>query len=969
MKTISRTAPVMLWLFLLVVCAGSMKGQERGALLKDHIQQGLEMRRLGRFEQAAEIFESVLQQARNGASPSDELECLMQLGVLNWNLGRMQESDTHYSRALPLAERMAGDVNVKRCREFLDIHSLYRMGKQYRQDGDRKQSILHFDQAVQKARGMRSLDHELKCLRQLSITYWDLNELVMFLKLNEEALELAQTLNHAVEQGRCLNHLGLYYWKTDEDSQALVFYKKALTIARSNGRTEEESGCLNNIGLIYKNMGYFRQALLFLEDALRIDRKAGDKEFIAIDLNNIGTIHMQLAEVDDMKERYQSALPYFMECLQIAGEEKDQKTKIRALSNIGMIHYHLGRPDEAETILEQVIEEAGRFSEWEVEAMSLNNLGAVRLQRGEMERAVSCFERALHIAERIQHQSTLWEAWWRLGLCREAMGEYEGALDSYQKAAGLIERIRSRLTLDTAKAGYFSQKYRVYESMQDILYSRYRISQDRETGEALLKATERSRARAFLEMASASGIDFFQRADTGIREEEQRLSLRISTLLKSLYFSNPVKEKNAAIEGELEKAEREYMDLLSACRRRFPETAELAAPEISTLEEIQKSLSGRSAALCEYALGEKQSYLFWVTEEDLRIYRLPGRKDVRESVRGFLKLLSRPPRRRFTEHAAAQRLFKEFLFPLAESEGREIKNLIIVPDGVLYALPFEALVYPQETGRKRGEFLIERCRVSYAPSASSLLFLMRRPERQGHQKDLGAFGGPDYSAFGRNGNSERRGANDILNRLYSETGFDLSPLPQGKREVKSVAGFFAGNRREVLTGEDVTEKRIKSIVPSEFRILHFACHALLDERFPWRSALLFSPAEEDGEDGFLQVREIYNLQLNADLVVLSGCQTGKGSVSRGEGLLGLPRIFFYTGARTVVSTLWPIEDRSAADMMRSFYGRLRRGESAADALRNAKRRMIDKGVSHPFFWSPYVLYGDFDPLGEKSPFE
>jgi CHAT domain-containing protein len=407
------------------------------------------------------------------------------------------------------------------------------------------------------------------------------------------------------------------------------------------------------------------------------------------------------------------------------------------------------------------------------------------------------------------------------------------------------------------------------------------------------------------------------------------------------------------------------MDLLSDCRRRFPETAELAAPEIGILKDIQKTLAGRSAALCEYALGEKQSYLFWVTVDGLKIYGLPGRIEVEESVRGFLKLLSRPPRRRFTEYVAAQRLFKEFLFPLAESEGKGIDNLIIVPDGVLYALPFEALVYPQETDRKRGEFLIEHCRVSYAPSASSLLFLMRRQEKRGHQKDLGAFGGPDYRAFGKNGDSDRKSARDILNHLYSETGFDLSPLPQGKKEVKSVAGFFAEDRREVFTGKEVTEGRIKKIAPAEFRILHFACHALLDERFPWRSALLFSPEEEGGGDGFLQVREIYNLQLNADLVVLSGCQTGRGSVSRGEGLLGLPRIFFYTGARSVVSTLWPIEDRSAANMMRSFYGRLRRGESAADALRYAKRRMIKKGISHPFYWAPYVLYGDFDPLREN----
>ena len=945
---------------------GSTMNQEENVSLQSRIKQGMTLKRMGRFKNAAGIFQNVLELAREGSREGEELECLMQLGVLNWNLGRMQESDSFYSRALCLAEHMVSKDNLNRCLQFLDIHSHYQKGKQCRQEGDQEQSIHHFNQAIQKARNMRSLDHELKCLRQLSITYWDINELVLFLKLNERALELARTLNHAVEQGRCLNHLGLYYWKTDEYGQALVFYKQALSIAQSNGSLDEESGCLNNIGLIYKNMGYFNQAILFLEDALRIDRKAGNRDFIAIDLNNIGTIHMQMAEVDGDINRYSSALPYFEECLQIAVEEKDQKTKIKALGNIGMIHFHLGRLNDAQTELEEVIEAASRSNEWETEAMSLNNLGTVCLQRGETERAVSCFKRAIPIAERIQHQKTLWEASWRLGLCREAMGEDEAALESFEKAAGLIERIRSRLSLDTAMAVYFSQKYRVYESIQRILYSRYKSGLDQEAGEKLLKVTERARARAFLEMAAASGIDFFSRADADIRMEEQRLSLKISTLLKSLYFSNPGKEKFEAIEKDLEKAEGEYMDLLAVCRILSPETAELADPEISTLRDIQKTLSGRSAALCEYALGEEQSYLFWVTEKDLQIFRLPGRKEIEESVRGYLNLLSHPPHRRFTEYAAAERLFKEFLSPLAEFEGKKIKNLIIVPDGVLYALPFEALVYPRESGKKRGDFVIERCRVSYAPSASSLLFLMRSSEKKPHQKDIGAFGGPDYSGFGKKGNGRGNNARMILSRLYAETGFDLSPLPQGRIEVRAVAEYFDDDRMDVLVGKDVTEGRIKGIVPSEFRILHFACHALLDERFPWRSALLVSSGEEDREDGFLQVREIYNLQLNADLVVLSGCQTGRGSVSRGEGLLGLPRIFFYTGARTVVSTLWPIEDRSAARLMQDFYGRMNQGKNAADALRNAKKRMIAKGKSHPFYWAPYVLYGDYNPLRENG---
>ena len=149
---------------------------------------------------------------------------------------------------------------------------------------------------------------------------------------------------------------------------------------------------------------------------------------------------------------------------------------------------------------------------------------------------------------------------------------------------------------------------------------------------------------------------------------------------------------------------------------------------------------------------------------------------------------------------------------------------------------------------------------------------------------------------------------------------------------------------------------------TNYKVLHFATHGLLDERIPMRSALVLSLDQDPQEDGFYQVREIYNTKLSADLVVLSACQTGKGQLEKGEGVSGLSRAFLYAGAQSVLVSLWNINDRATAEFMEHFYTYLSRGESKEKALQSAKKRMLKSKYAHPFYWAAFVLIGDY-----KSP--
>jgi CHAT domain-containing protein len=289
-----------------------------------------------------------------------------------------------------------------------------------------------------------------------------------------------------------------------------------------------------------------------------------------------------------------------------------------------------------------------------------------------------------------------------------------------------------------------------------------------------------------------------------------------------------------------------------------------------------------------------------------------------------------------------------------------IEHLIIVPDGILYYLPFETLV--RDTGRRspKQQYLLELYKISYMPSISSLALLINKRIEKKNQKRLLAVGNPDYSSTISCRDRPNKTYGEALREIYLNSGFDFSSLPYTKREILQISRYFPQDQVDIYLDAEAKEEIIKNTPLKDYQIIHFACHSFQDEKSPFRSALVFSLDGDIEEDGFLQVREIYNLSLNADLVVLSACQTGRGKLENGEGILGLPRVFFYAGAKSTISTLWKINDKSTADLMRHFYRYLAEGNDKAQALRLAKLKMIKSKFTHPFFWAGFVLNGDYN---------
>ena len=895
--------------------------------------------------------------ARKIDSKEEEVKCLISLGLLYWNIGELEKSSEKYKKALSIAKKINLKDKLEHCRTALEIYRLYKEGKKYRSLGENKKSIESFQQAIDLVEKTKSKEHELKCLRQLSATYWQMNELQKCFLLNKDALNIAQSLNHRKEEGNCLYNIGLYYWKLDNYSKALNCYESALKIAQSLKNIEDESACLTNIGGIYVRIGNYNKALEYLTKALTIDEQLGNDVYISTDLNNIGETFRAKGLILGNKEDYYRALDYFSRCLKLTKKTRDRKAEVYALNNIGFAHTDLKNYHEALKYLKSGYEKAKEIKDVEMMGMLLNNIGIVHYNLGKYEEAIKSYQEAIELANKINGRQILWEAYFGLGQCYEKENRFSQAVKSYKRAICIIDHIRSQIFLDTYKASFVRDKLKVYEFLISLLYRMNRDNPSNSYTKEIFHIVERAKARAFLESLGESKIDIIESLSPVLKIRENELSSRISLIIQQLSRSDLSQKRRKELLGKLRQEEDEYISLISKIRVESAEVNNLVSAEPCSVEQAQQHLDGKTA-LIEYFLGESESFMFFITKNEFGVYGLPSRSKIEKSIKAYLKILSDPPKGEFKGTLAAKRIYRELISPAEKNIPKSVESLIIVPDGVLYNLPFETLIPNTRDQSPQDDYLIAKYKISYVPSSSALLFLSENKVKRESPKSLMAFGNPSYMLKDSSNGKKSETHVEILRELYLDQGFDFSPLPYTEREILEISSYFPEDRKDIYLKDEAREEIFKEAPLKDYQIIHFACHGFLAEEFPFRSALVLSLDDDPKEDGFLQVREMYNLRLKADLVVLSACQTGKGKLERGEGILGLPRIFFYAGARSVILTLWRINDESTAMFMNLFYCYLSQGSDKAQALRLAKLDMINSKFSHPFYWAAFVLNGD-----------
>ena len=725
---------------------------------------------------------------------------------------------------------------------------------------------------------------------------------------------------------------------------------------RAVGDPETEAECLSNLGLAYRELGNLDRAFFYLSAALALDKRKGDAKSVSVDLDNIGTVLLRRGLDEDNEQDLRQALEAFQNGLLIQGQGMaNPLIRFSALNNMGIILNQLEDHDGARLRFGQAL----RIVDDEKHALErchvLMNIAASHLDEMNVEDALPLYRMSYDASVERSFENVLMESCFGLGQCYERRHEFALALSFYRRAIEAMETVRDRISSEPLMIGFARNKIRPFERAIHILADEYALRPSPEGVAQVFDLIERAKAQAFLESIREARIDLSGSDHSILRERQQAISRNISELTSILADHTISGSEEQGLKNEIELDEEEYVRLSSEMRAMGRAGDKAWGQDIRHADEIQWLLRQEDAVMLEYFLGEQRSYLVLVSPANVRLHLLPAKGAIERSLRAYLKLISdrsSDPRDGF---GAAERIGRE-LFPRDHDEDlKRAKTVIVIPDGILHNLPFEAIRVRDEAGSR---YLVEDIAISYCPSASSLAVLKTSSSPRKGNKGVLAVGAPNYGRMTIRHECILVGRRDSPGMISGEEVVEIPPLPFSRREIQGIAKSLASLGVDTLTGDAASETNIKQWPLRDYGIIHFACHGFLNELSPFRSALALSATEVSGDDGFLQMREIYGLTLNADLVVLSACQTAAGRLERSEGLMGLARPFFFAGARSVIASLWPINDESTVTFMHDFYTHLVGGHPAGEALRDAKIKMLKSPRAHPFYWASFLFQGD-----------
>jgi CHAT domain-containing protein/lipopolysaccharide biosynthesis regulator YciM len=713
----------------------------------------------------------------------------------------------------------------------------------------------------------------------------------------------------------------------------------AIRLHRGLGMEWQAGMAIAELAESYEAPGDYQAAIRYTREALRIAVARMDRAGEQLCLARLGALLLKTGRAAEALTPLHRALR-----LNVETKQPSQEASIRL--SLGDAYRQAGQMQSGLGQLRSALSIAERFGLSRQQAEAHYRLGKSLLLAGNRPEARRSLEAALAIAGRTDNGALSSRAQWQLARLHRLDGRLKEALTRIQAAISIVEERRNTVPTPELKTSYQEQNAALYEEAVTIASLLHERAPQASHDEAALVFAEQGRARSLYDVLLEPASRFLDRLSPAERQQRARLEIRWSKAVTASERS-PSPQSRAAAEA----AERDLADWWTRMRLAHPSKRE-GISAASVAEALRRVRRNRDAVIVEYALSEVRSVAWVVAAGEIRMVTLPPRERVAALVGAYRREVARHPA---AQNAAAYRtpaaaLYRALIEPVAPDLARG-KRLIVIPDGELHYLPFEALLAPRSN-----RFLVEDHVVSYAPSIATLVELGDMPPPNGPHELL-AYGDPEYGQPGVEATPAT-----LVRSLYRNAGFRFSRLPNTRREVETIARHFDPARRRVRLGAEATEASLKADRLADYRRIHLAAHAAVDERLPTRSGVVLTLKHPgpSTEDGVLRLEEIAALHLNADLVVLSACQTGLGAHRKGEGLFGLSRAFLQAGARRVVMTLWEVNDAATADLMNDLYGHLASGLPAAAALREAKLSMLRSkrlAYRHPYYWAPFALTG------------
>lgn len=917
-----------------------------------------------RLRPCSELASRAAEAATELGEDSLEVDARQLLGECLFELGLMPKAGAAFARAAQVARQhgdrgrelraLEGEARVRisggRIPEALTLLHLVRQEAESRGDpallcralhgigqcrhsvGERRAAVAAFDSALQIARREDQPSLEVQILQDFSLALYHSGDHEKAMTMQAEALQLARKLGRKREVVGSLVRAGMLCVNVEQYSRGLSLLREALPLAQE---LEHRRAILNiraREASIYAALGYLDEALQIYDDLIPVTRKMQNKRAEAGLLRRRGNVLAQLERFEEASETYETAL-------RVADELGNPLDKSDVLHLLGEMHLVQGDFGSAQRFLQRAIgsadslRSARSISHWEC------LLGQTWALSGERRRAGTLYERATERARRSGNRDVLREVLLQRALLARQEGDLEAADRMLCEAIDLAETVRTGLAGTEHLVGFQALNVPLHVARTSVLYEIGMAERGGRRGAHFeaFRAAEQAKSRALLDVLGGIRVDPGVAADPAVRERElallQDLRSQQTDLARAEAEIEPPAMLIDSLESRYERTSRALRETRQEIASRSPAYgALLGFREPLDVDTVRQHVLLPDQVLLEYLVGDDESFLFLVGADRFRMQRLSvGLKQLDARIAALRAAIqSNAP----GLNVKAKELHAALLRPIAD-DLRPDDRLVVIPDGPLFQLPFAAL----HDGRS---FLVERHAIAYAPSASVLDDRLQQQEYTG-KPTLLAVGNPASFREAR-----------LLSAIRMVHDWSFGELPFSEEEVHRIARHFP--RKHVLTGAVATEEAVKAEIGGA-TCVHFATHGLLDPSEPLMSGLVLAQDEDPSEDGFLQVYEILDLDLRADLVVLSACSTGLGRLVRGEGVVGLTRAFLHAGARQLLISLWEIGDRSTVSLMESFYEtRFGDGQPADRSLQGAQRAHLSAGLP-PRDWAAFILTG------------
>ena len=770
------------------------------------------------------------------------------------------------------------------------------------------------------------------------------------------AQEIAERLNDRKGIIQVLRSLGKVHIEQGSYAQAINYYEKSLKLSQDIDSKADIARALSNIGSVYFYQGHYSQALEYYQRSLKLNQELGNKSGIADSMANVATANSALGN-------YRQSIEYYKKSLELSQELDNKLTVANVSGNLGNIY-----ADQANYTLAieyyqkclKLCEELGHKYGISIMLISIAQTYAAQANPAQ---SLSYAERATLIAKEIGSPEWFWQARTTAGEAYRLLNKPDQAGRAFDEAITTIEQLRNQVVGGAQdQQRFFESKVTPYYNMVALLISQKNYAQ-------ALTYAERAKARVLLDVLRSGKTDVTKAMTAQEQQRERELDSEIVSINSQISIERLRRQSDPAILSDLDarlgKARLEYEAFQTSLYVAHPELkVQRGQIEPATLERASELLPDAGTVLVKFVVGQENTYLFVLTKDgranidsrakpELKVYSVAIKAgELSKRIEKFRGLLAEG---NLDFQEPARQLYDLLLKP-AERQLKGKSTLCILPDGVLWELPFQALQ------PRAGAYLLQHHAIFYAPSLSVLGEMVRLAGQKDssftQQQSLLAFGNPALSQ------------QTIARAAASRRDENLAPLPGAEKEVQTLAQLYGPARSKVFIGTEAREETAKREA-GNYKILHFATHGLLDDKSPLYSRVLLSQVNnETNEDGLLEAREIMQLDLKASVAVLSACQTGRGRVGAGEGVIGMAWAFFIAGCPTTVVSQWKVDSSSTTALMIEFHRHLTRQltpkgfakggtASKAQALQRAALSMLkDKKYSHPFYWAGFIVVGD-----------